>query len=286
MVKFLQKFFPKILREEAICDDHDLQHNLRKNIFSCRSSYNDQKVALIIDAEPNLIIANKLHALGYIIYGTTPNPQQKSDLEDFIFWLEVDWLDENSVIKALLLLKEQEKKLDVLLINNSEKHSQGAFEDSKITDFTDNLQRNHLIVQSFLPLLQESIEGRIICLSDITSFIPLPMYSKAATNNHFLFVYLKTLNLELKNVYVQFIVLPVLKKEKNNLRSDSYKKIAWLLNDDSVKNTNTIINIVKNNNKRFLYLVGNKLKLIALLRWLLPDRAFYRLMLGKFYRKN
>ena len=136
------------------------------------------QVVLVTGASSGLgkSIAFHLHKLGYIVYGTSRNPEQYSETFPFTF-VQLDVTKKDSITQLIQTLEEKEHRIDVL-INNAGVGITGPVEETSLDAMRANFETNFFgplaMIQAVLPIMRKHTDGVIINITSIASYMGLP----------------------------------------------------------------------------------------------------------------
>lgn len=151
--------------------------------------HNTPQIVLITGATSGLgkALAEYLHQQGYVVYGSSRNPESKHTPYPL---LRIELADPQSIQDAVCYVIDQHGHIDVL-INNAGVGIGGPLETLPASNMKQVLQTNLLglayAMQAVLPSMRAQGYGKIINISSVASEVALPfrsMYSasKAAVN--------------------------------------------------------------------------------------------------------
>lgn len=179
-----------------------------------------------------LMLANKLHAQGHTVIGTSRDPQKYAGKVPFkLLRLDID--DDASIEAFPGELFQQIKKLDVL-VNNAGYMVTGLAEETPLDvarqQFETNFWGTVKVTNAILPYFRKQRSGRIITVSSIVALIGPPNLSFYAASKHAVEGYFKSLRFELNpfNIKVS-MVEPIW--FKTNLSSNAVKANAGSISD-------------------------------------------------------
>ena len=169
-----------------------------------------------------LRIANKLHESGYIVIGTSREPEKYQSKLPFKL-LPLDIADDHSIESFGKNLFSEIKKLDVL-INNAGFYLAGLAEETSIEQGKKQLDTNFWgtvkLTNELLPYFRKQRFGKIITVGSIMGLISLPGGAYYAASKHALEGYFRALRFELNEFNIKVsMVEPV--GFKTNLVSNS-----------------------------------------------------------------
>lgn len=169
-----------------------------------------------------LLIANKLHQMGYHVIGTSRNPEKIQASIPFKL-LALDIADDKSIQSFGKELFNHISQLDVL-VNNAGFYLSGLAEETTIEQGRKQMETNFWgtvkLTNELLPYFRRQRFGKIITLSSIMGLISLPGGAYYAASKHALEGYFRALRFELSEFNIKVsMVEPV--GFKTNIVSNS-----------------------------------------------------------------
>tara|TARA_Y100001972_G_scaffold124961_1_gene175233 strand:- start:1482 stop:2300 length:819 start_codon:yes stop_codon:yes gene_type:complete len=270
-----------------------------------------KKVILITGASSGMgkSAAKILHDQGHKVYGAARRIDEMQDLkEQGMGVVSLDLTKEESIVKAVDSVIEQEGRIDVL-VNNAGYGSYGAVEDVPIEEakrqFDVNIFGLARITQLVLPGMRERKEGRIVNISSMGGKIYTPLGSWYHATKHALEGWSDALRLEVMEFGIEVVIVepggiktPWGDIAVENLRKTSgqsaYAKLANKV-ADSMKKTytgnsltdvevlgSTIAKASTDKRPKTRYVKGYMAKpAIAMRKWF-SDRLFDKIMISQF----
>jgi len=165
------------------------------------------KTVLITGASTGfgLAIAQKLHADGFNVIGTSRNPA-KTQSEVPFKMLALDIAEDTSISSFSQKLFTEIGRLDVL-INNAGFLVTGLAEETPIElgrqQFETNFWGTIKLTNELLPQFRKQREGKIITIGSVLGLVSLPNVAYYAASKHALEGYYKALRLELTQFNIQ-----------------------------------------------------------------------------------
>ncbi|MCX6738836.1 MAG: SDR family oxidoreductase [Candidatus Parcubacteria bacterium] len=153
-------------------------------------------------------IAEFLSSKGHVVYGASRNPQ-----ENILFHaIKMDITDEISVRKAISLILEKEKTIDVL-INNAGFGLSGSVEDTSMNEIRHQFETNFFgtvtVTKEVLPFMRQNGSGLIITISSMAGVISLPHQAFYSASKFALEGYTEALRLEVRSHGINVVnILP------------------------------------------------------------------------------
>jgi short-subunit dehydrogenase len=235
-----------------------------------------------------LTIANKLHANGYKVYGTSRNPDQYRDKVKFEL-LELDVTSGVSIQNCVASFLSRSATIDAL-INNAGIGVCGSAEETSKELANKQFQTNFWgtvdITKAFLPIMRQQRTGKIITIGSLAGLIGVPFQSYYSASKHALEGFYKSLRFELKpfNIHVSVIEPGFFKTNLNQALEyaeatisdyNSTRDNALKIFSNSIKNAPSpepvaeiALKILRSKNPRFSYRVGRDAKLLPFLQFM------------------
>jgi short-subunit dehydrogenase len=246
---------------------------------------------------------------GFIVYGASRRLEQMSELQQAgIKLLATDLADETSIVKGVSEILENERRIDVI-VNNAGYGSYGALEDVPLSEakyqFEVNIFGLARLTQLLLPTMREQHSGKIINVSSIGGSFGEPHGAWYHATKFALEGLSDSLRMELKQFGIDVVIIKpgailtewntiarenLMKVSGNTAYKDlAQKHIAMLTNADKNGSSpkvvaEAILRAVKSKNPKTRYSTGSGAKIILLLRSLLSDKTFDKLMLSTIAR--
>lgn len=265
------------------------------------------KVVLITGGSSGIgkAIGMYLHEKGYVVYGTSRNPDRYAHAVPFKL-IALDVLDEKTITPALKQIVDTEGKLDVL-INNAGIGMLGSIEDSTAEEAKEIFETNVYGIlrtcQAALPHMRERKAGLIINISSIAGYMGLPyrgIYSATKASVHMI---TEAMRMELKPYGVKACVVDpgdfatnisdnrrvahagrsgsIYTKEINRIEAMINAEVAH--SSDPVLMGKAIAKIIESKNPDLNYLVGKPMqKLSILVRRLVPKKWFEKIIASHY----
>jgi short-subunit dehydrogenase len=162
---------------------------------------NMKKVVLITGASSGIgkSIGEFLHEKGYIVYGTSRNPDNITNSVFPLLQLEVR--DVNSIEAAVVKLLAAEGKIDVL-VNNAGVGILGPLEEIPTSEIRNNFETNLFgpieVMKAVLPQMRKQKSGLIINITSIAGYMGLPYRSVYSASKGALEYVTEALRMEVK----------------------------------------------------------------------------------------
>lgn len=264
-----------------------------------------KKVVLVTGGSSGIgkSIGEYLQAKGYIVYGTSRNPQSVQGSKIPLISLDVQ--NRHSMQQAVQNIIEKEGKIDVL-INNAGVGITGPLEETPISEIERNFQTNVFgpleLIQLILPYMREKKSGMIINITSIAAYMGLPYRGAYSSSKSAFETVSESLSMEVapfgikvctvapgdfatdiasrryhapfneKSPYAQ-----IYKNQLNTMNSHVQK------GENPIKMARAIAEIIEKKQPKLHYKVGSFLQVFSIfLKRILPDRV-YENMLKKHY---
>jgi NAD(P)-dependent dehydrogenase (short-subunit alcohol dehydrogenase family) len=269
---------------------------------------NQKKVALVTGASSGIGESTALLLLqaGFVVYGAARRLDRMAALgKAGVRLLALDVAQEDSMVAAMEAIKQAEGRLDVL-VNNAGYGSYGALEDVPLAEaryqFEVNVFGLARLVQLALPLMRAQRSGRIINVSSIGGRIGEPHGGWYHATKFAVEGLSDSLRMELKQFGIDVVVIQpgAIKTEWNQIARENLLKIsgstayaglaqrhARMLASADARGSEpnvvaqTIVRAATATRPNTRYATGGGAKIILLLRRLLSDRLFDKLMLSQ-----
>jgi NAD(P)-dependent dehydrogenase (short-subunit alcohol dehydrogenase family) len=149
-------------------------------------------------------IGTFLHQKGYVVYGTSRNPNR---VKDSVFpLLQLDVRDVNSITNAVSELIQKEGKLDVV-INNAGVGITGPLEEIPTQEIKNNFETNFFgpieVIKAVLPQMRSQQSGLIINITSIAGYMGLPYRSVYSSSKGALEIITEAIRMEVKPFGIQ-----------------------------------------------------------------------------------
>lgn len=265
------------------------------------------KVALVTGASSGIgkETARLLVEQGFTVYGASRRLDKMQDLQQYgVQLLAMDVADDASMVNGVRQVINKEGRLDVL-VNNAGYGSYGALEDVPMAEaryqFEVNIFGLARLTQLVLPTMRAQRSGKIINISSIGGSIGEPHGAWYHATKFAVEGLSDSLRMELKQFGIDVVIIKPgailtewngIAREKlmqvsgNTAYKDLAKKHATMLanadkrGSDPVVVARTIVKAAVAHRPKTRYATGGGAKLILMLRSLLSDRMFDKLMLS------
>ena len=264
------------------------------------------KVVLITGGSSGIgkSVATFLSEKGYIVYGTSRNPNKIK--EKLLFKLiTLDITDVNSIRNTVNEIVTKEGRLDVL-INNAGVGITGPIEETPDDEIKKAFQTNVFgpidIIKAVLPQMRNQNSGIIINVTSIAGYMGLPYRGVYSATKGTLELLTEALRMEVKDFNIEMTNVapgdfatniasgryhsPVLENSPYKL---PYGNTLKLMNDhvdqggDPIEMAKVIFKILKTKKPKVHYKVGAFMqKFSIVLKRILPDRVYEKLLLKHY----
>lgn len=266
-----------------------------------------KKVALVTGASSGIgkETAKLLIQNGFTVYGASRRVEKMVELKDAgVRLLAMDVTDDASMVAGVNEILKSEQRID-LLVNNAGYGSYGALEDVPISEakyqFEVNIFGLARLTQLVLPTMRQQHSGRIINVSSIGGSFGEPHGSWYHATKFALEGLSDSLRMELKQFGIDVVVIKpgAILTEWNSIARENLLKVSgntdyktlvnkhakMLANTDSrgsqpVVVAKTIVKAAIANRPKTRYATGYGAKLLLLVRRMLSDKMFDKMMLG------
>jgi short-subunit dehydrogenase len=263
------------------------------------------KVVLITGASSGIgkSIAEFLHYKGFVVYGTSRNPD---NIRNSAFpLLELDVRNTDSIQNAVKKVIELSGTIDIL-INNAGVGITGPIEEIPSQEIKNNFETNFFgpieVMKAVLPQMRAQKSGLIINITSIAGYMGLPYRGIYSASKGALELITESLNMEVKpfginitnvapgdyatNIAAGRFHAPVI---KGSDYEKSYGATLKMMNDqvDSGNNpiemAEAILEIINSPNLKIHYKVGSFIqKFSIVLKRILPDKVFEKILMNHY----
>lgn len=266
-----------------------------------------KKVVFVTGATSGIgkAIASFLSKNGFKVYGTGRNVPLGSDTSDLTY-LYLDVKKNESVVEAINLIREKEKKIDIL-INCAGVGITGPFEEIPLDGILDVFETNYFgvvrVTKQVIPLIRENKSGLIINISSIAGRVGLPFQSIYSSTKFALEGLTEALSIELKPFGINVCIIePGDYKTNVNMNRRSFvpaygsvysqrlKNFYRLLDEKIEKGSDPdeiarlVLKIIEKKSPDLRYTAGRIFERITpFSKNRIPDRIFEKI-LQRFYR--
>ncbi|WP_309641432.1 SDR family oxidoreductase [Flavobacterium sp.] len=263
------------------------------------------KVVLITGASSGIgkAIGEFLHEKGFVVYGTSRNPDR---ITNSVFPLiALDVRDANSIQSAVSKVMATSGRLDIL-INNAGVGITGPLEEIPTAEIKANFETNFFgpieVIKAVLPPMRNQQSGLIINITSIAGYMGLPYRSIYSASKGALSIITEALRMEVKSFGIQITDVapgdfatniaagryhaPIIEGSAYEI---PYGSTLNMMDEhvDSGSNpeemAQAIYEIIKNPNPNVHYKVGLFMqKFSIVLKRLLPDKVYEKLLMNHY----
>lgn len=263
------------------------------------------KVVFITGASSGIgkAIGEFLLQKGFIVYGTSRNPENYKDSKLHLVALDVR--DSNSIKNAVDVVLQKEGKIDVV-INNAGVGITGPLEEIPQEEIRNNFETNLFgpieVMKAVLPNMRQHKSGLIINVTSIAGYMGLPFRSVYSASKGALELITEAIRMEVKpfgvtitnvapgdfatNIAAGRYHAPLL---KGSAYEATYGKTLETMDEhvDSGSNPNemaeAILKIINTQQPKIHYKVGAFMqKFSIVLKRILPDKVYEKLLMNHY----
>lgn len=268
-----------------------------------------KKVIVITGASSGMgkVTAIRLAQEGHTVYGLARRIEKMKELEEAGgHALELDITDYAVIKKHVAHIIEKESRIDVLW-NNAGYDVMGAVEDVSLEDAKAQMDVNLFglaeMTKAVLPHMRNEKSGLIVNTSSVGGKIFTPLNAWYHASKHALEGWSDCLRMEVKPFGINVVILqpgairtelsdhtiePLLKRSENSAyKSLVDKLVKGLLDPNSMPKisdpkviSDAMVKILESPRPRTRYAVGYMAKPLIIMRYLLSDRLFERLVMS------
>jgi NAD(P)-dependent dehydrogenase (short-subunit alcohol dehydrogenase family) len=266
-----------------------------------------KKVALVTGASSGIGEATVQRLLlgGYEVYAAARRLPHMVELEELgATLIGLDLVDETSIIACIDRIKQQSGRLDVV-VNNAGYGSYGALEDVPMAEARRQMEVNLYglahICQLALPIMRQQKSGVIVNITSIGGKLGEPFGSWYHATKFAVEGLSDCLRIEARPFGIHVVVIEpgAINTEWNRIARDSLisvsgegayghyarRHVAMLASADTSRYASSpavvadaVLKAVTSANPRPRYAVGGGAKIMLLMRWLVPDLMFDKIM--------
>lgn len=249
-------------------------------------------------------IGNYLKKKGFVVYGTTRDPERHPGFSDFEL-LRLDVREQATIDAALKTLLEREGQLDIL-INNAGVGITGPVEETPAAEIRKVFEINVLgpvaMMKAVLPLMRPAKSGLIINITSIAGAMGLPFRGYYSASKGALELITESVRMETARSGIRICSLAPGDFATNiaagryhaPVQEDSPYKLQYehslkLMNDhvargqDPTRVAEKVYSIIRERNPAVHYTVGNMMQRSSLfLKRILPDKLYEKLLLNHY----
>lgn len=263
------------------------------------------KVILITGASSGIgkAIGEFLHKKGYIVFGTSRNPDRVAN--SLFPLLAVDVRSSATIDAAIETIISSTGKLDIV-INNAGVGITGPLEELPMDEIKNNFETNFFgpiaVMKAVLPQMRFQKAGLIINITSIAGYMGLPYRGVYSASKGALELLTEAINMEVKSFGIHITNLapgdfatniaagrfhsPII---FNSAYEKSYGDTLKMMDThvDSGSNPNQVAEIVyqiiQNENPNIHYKVGSFMQLFSIvLKRILPDKWFEKILMNHY----
>jgi NAD(P)-dependent dehydrogenase (short-subunit alcohol dehydrogenase family) len=265
------------------------------------------KVVLVTGGSSGIgrAIGKLLSEKGFIVYGTSRNPEKCSDNVSFPL-LKMEVTDPNSIKEVIATIIKKEQRLDIV-VNNAGVGITGPIEETPELEikkaFDINLHGPINVIKSVLPQMRKQKSGLIINVTSIAGYMGLPYRGIYSATKAALEITAEAFRIEVKQFGIKMTNIapgdfatniaagryhaPVL---ENSPYKDAYNSTLGIMNthvnhgSNPLELAHVILKVINKNVPRVRYKEGSLLqKFSIVLKRILPSN-WYEKMLMKHYK--
>ena len=263
------------------------------------------KVVFITGASSGIgkSIGEFLHAKGFIVYGTSRNPER---ITDSVFpLLALDVRNKENITQAIDIILQKSGRIDVV-INNAGVGITGPIEEIPTEEIKNNFETNLFgpieVMKAALPFMRSQKSGLIINITSIAGYMGLPYRGIYSASKGALELITEALRMEVKsfgihitnvapgdfttNIAAGRFHAPLIKGSAYEI---SYGTTLSMMNEhvDSGNNPNemakAIYKIIQTSSPKGHYKIGAFMqKFSIVLKRILPDKVFEKMLMNHY----
>lgn len=241
---------------------------------------------------------------GYVVYGTSRNPDHYPDFKPFEL-LALDVADKASIENAVQYIKEKHGRLDVL-INNAGAGITGPIEEIPEEEIQRNFMTNYFgpiqVTKAVLPMMREHKKGLVINITSIAGYMGLPYRGVYSASKAALEITTEAWRMELKGFGIEMTNVapgdfatniaagryhaPVL---EDSPYKEPYGNTLKLMDEhvdtgnDPLEMAQQVYKIMKSKSPKVRYKVGAFMqKFSIVLKKILPGRRYEKLLMNHY----
>ena len=261
------------------------------------------KVVLITGGSSGIgkSIGEFLLSKGYVVYGTSRNPERYESSRFKLIALDV--ADVISIQKAVKTVIEASEKIDIL-INNAGAGITGPIEETPDIEIKRNFETNFFgpinVIKSVLPQMRQQNSGLIINITSIAGFMGLPYRGVYCASKGALGLITEALRMEVKDFNIQVTNLAPgdvatniaagryhVPATKGSSYDPKYGSILKAIDDDVDKGNDprliakAVYKIINTSNPKIHYRAGAFMqKFSVILKRVLPGKIYEKLIVN------
>jgi len=251
------------------------------------------KVALVTGASSGIgrATAKLLAQRGYTVFGTSRKPEQHTS--DGFTLLPLDVRSEESVLQCVQAALAQAKRID-LLVNNAGYGQIGAIEENSLDDAQAQFDTNFFgamrMINAVLPTMRQQGSGRVINVSSVLGLVAVPyagLYSATkfalgglseALRSEVAQFNIKVSLVEPGTIKTNLVSLPPAHPVRyyDTARQSVLGSLRESNRPEPISVAQIILKIAETPNPHLHNVIGQRIKLFATLKRILPEPAFER----------
>ena len=265
------------------------------------------KVVLITGGSSGIgkAIGEHLASQGYIVYGTSRNPD-KIQKTDFKFnLLKLDVTDPDNAVSCISEVIKREGHIDVL-VNNAGVGITGPVEETPDTEIRKAFDTNFYgpinLMKAVLPHMRKQRSGLIINITSIAGYMGLPYRGVYCATKGALALVAESMQMELYGMGIEICNLapgdfntniasgryhaPILEASDYG---ENYARVMNVINEQMQDSSDPALigkkvqRIIESKNKKLHYRAGAFMEKVSVkLKQLLPDKVFNKLLLNHY----
>jgi NAD(P)-dependent dehydrogenase (short-subunit alcohol dehydrogenase family) len=263
------------------------------------------KVVLITGGSSGIgkSIGEYLTEKGFLVYGTSRNPEKYNDSKFPI--LKLDVKDFQTIQEAVSTVIEMEGRLDVV-VNNAGAGITGAIEEIPETEIKANFDTNFFgpinVIKAVLPQMRKQHSGLIINITSIAGYMGLPYRGIYSASKGALEILTEAFRMEIKDFNIKITNIapgdfatniaagryhvPLL---ENSPYKKPYGDTLELMNthvdsgSDPKMMARAVLNVIHTKNPKIHYKVGAFMqKFSIVLKRILPDKVYEKMLMNHY----
>jgi len=263
------------------------------------------KIAIVTGASSGIgkVTALQLQKDGYIVYGVARRMEKMNDIKSKgIKTIQLDLIDDNSMVNCINSILETEGRIDVL-VNNAGYGNYGSVEETPVeiarAQYEVNVFGLARMCQLVIPHMRMQKSGKIINISSVGGKVTPPFGGWYASTKHALESLSDAMRMELKQFGIEVIIIEP-GVTKTEFSSHAYSSILEISGNGAYKKTavkakkalesngekaspatvisETISKAIKANKPKSRYVCGYRAGITLTVKKLLSDKAFDKML--------
>ncbi|TRZ45182.1 SDR family oxidoreductase [Robertkochia solimangrovi] len=250
-------------------------------------------------------ICDHLSGQGFIVYGTSRNPDSLNTPELPYTLLKLDVVDEENAKQVVKSIVDREGKIDVL-INNAGVGITGPVEETPNSEIQKAFNTNFFgpinLMKAAMPYMRDQRKGLIINITSIAGYMGLPYRGIYCATKGALALVSESMQLEAHEFGIDICNLapgdfntniasgryhaPIL---EDSAYSRNYEQVLYVVNkqmddaEDPAQMGIVVEKIIRKKNRKMHYRVGAFMEKFSIrLKQILPDKVFNKLLLNHY----